>query len=72
MRAEPQQHISQVRLGVDAVGLARGDERREPREVLASLVAADEEVVLAAQGHRPQGPRGGVVVERQRGVLEEA
>jgi hypothetical protein len=40
------EHIGEVVDGVDAVGLAGGDERAEAGQVLARLVVADEQEVL--------------------------
>ena len=46
MVLESDEDVRQVRLRVDAILLAGGEEGEEPREVFAGLVIADEEVVF--------------------------
>jgi hypothetical protein len=54
--------IGEVGEGVDVVGLAGSDERVQTREVLASLIVADEEIVLAPESGGSQGALRGIVV----------
>jgi hypothetical protein len=44
------EHILKIGERVDAVGLAGGDQRVDPGDVLAGILVADEQEVLAARG----------------------
>ena len=57
MRLDAEQDVSQVRLGVDAVGLAGGHQGVEAREVLTRRLVADKEEILPAQGGLSQQQR---------------
>lgn len=50
MRLDAQENVGELVDRVDAVRLARGDERVEASQVLSCLVVADEEEVLSPQG----------------------
>jgi len=56
------QHVAQVGPGLDAVQLARGDERDDDCIPFGTLVAADEEPVFPADGLAPQLQLGAIVV----------
>jgi hypothetical protein len=58
---DPDQHIREVLLGVDAVEVAAAHERLVDREALAGLVVSDEEEVLAAEGDESQVALGDVM-----------
>ena len=72
MRLHTQQHVSQVLLGIDAIGLTGGHQRVEVGEVLPRGLVADEEKILPAQGCLPQRGLGAVVVQGQARVGDEA
>lgn len=48
VRGDAHQHVAEVRERVDAVRLARGDERVERSDVVSGVLVADEEKVLTA------------------------
>jgi hypothetical protein len=65
MPRQPQQNISQVRFGVDAVHLTARDQRIEHREVPAGDVVARKEVVLPTHRDTPQRAFARVVIRRE-------
>jgi hypothetical protein len=62
---------TQVGLGVQAVELARGDQREEVGSGLGVVVAPEEEPRLARGGDRANGALGAVVVKLQPTVFQE-
>src|SRR5512134_2609043 len=57
------QEIAEVAEGLDAVHLAAGEQGDEERVGARTVVAADEEPVLATDGLAPQSALGDIVVE---------
>jgi hypothetical protein len=53
MRLDAEQDVGEVRNRVDAVHLARRDQRVQAGQVLTGLVGADEEEVLAPERESP-------------------
>src|SRR5579863_6809883 len=51
--ADAHEHVAQVVEGIDAVQLARGDERVEDAGSLGPFVAARKEPILTAHGNPP-------------------
>src|SRR5689334_14127321 len=72
MGREPREYVGEVALRVHAVRLACGEQGEEAREVDASLVVPDKEVVLAPEGNGSESALRRVVVEREPRVVEEA
>ncbi len=71
MRADANGDVLDIFVGVDAVqeaGVANGLQRRE---IVPALVVADEQEVLAADGHGAQGAFGDVVVQGNERILKE-
>src|SRR6516225_12011060 len=65
--------VGEVALDVEAVELARGDEREEVGRSLGVVARAEEEPRLAPDGDGgPQGALGVVVLETKSPVIEEA
>ena len=69
---EEAEEVAEVGPGLDVVELAAGEEGDEGGVDLGGVVGADEEPVLAADGLAPQGALGGIVVERETAIVEEA
>jgi 5'-nucleotidase len=65
----PGDDVAQVGERIDSDPLARPDERVEGRRAPAAGVAAEEEIVFAAEHHLAQCVLGDVVVDRQDAVL---
>ena len=72
MSADEGKHVAEVLPRVEPVELARLDERVENAGALGAAVVRGEEPILAADSDRPQTPLGGIVVELEAGVLQEA
>jgi hypothetical protein len=47
--ADPDQDVAEVVDGIDAIGLAGGDERVEPGDVVAGIFMTDEEEVFSSE-----------------------
>src|SRR5256885_1691071 len=69
---EKAEEVAQVCPRLETVELAAGEQGHEDRVRLRSVIAADEEPVLASDGFAPKLPLAVVIVERQPTVLEEA
>src|SRR5215210_3500390 len=72
MISDAGENVAQPHLGIKAVELGRLDEGVDGRGALAAGIGAGEQVVLAAEGERPDGAFGGVVVDLQAPVVEVA
>jgi hypothetical protein len=55
MRLDPEKHVPEILERVNAVGLARRDERIETGDVLAGFVVTDKEKILSTESHDAQG-----------------
>ena len=62
--------VGEPGLGIDAIELGGFDQGVGDGCGFAAGLRSDEQVVLAAQGDRPHGALGGVVVEFQDAVIE--
>ena len=72
MSLHTEQDVREIFERVDRVLLARGDERVEDREVVASLFVADEEVVRSPERDASKRGLGDVVVRRDGRVAKKA
>jgi hypothetical protein len=70
--AEDAEEIAQVGLGVEAVELARSEQREEVGGGLGVVIAADEEPSLATDGDAAELALACVVVYFESAVVEEA
>jgi hypothetical protein len=66
------EHVAEVGFGIEAVELGGLDQGIEGGGAFAAGVGAGEEIVLPAEGQRPDLPFGGVVVDLQATVVEVA
>jgi hypothetical protein len=66
------EHVAEPGFRVEAVELGGFDQGVEGRSAITAGVGAGEEVVLPAEGQRPDLPFGGVVVDLQPPVVEVA
>ena len=66
------EHVAQVGFGVEAVELGGLDERVDRGGTLAAGVGAGEELILSAEGQRPDGALGGIVGDFEPAVGEIA
>lgn len=69
---EASQRSGQPGVRIDAGELAVFDERGDHRPVVAALVGACEQGVLAVESQRPDGTLDGVVIEIDAAIVEEA
>ena len=72
MVGDARKHRAQVGLGIEAVELGRADQAVDRRGPFPAHIGAREQIVLAAQGHRPQRPFSGVVVDLDAPVVAVA
>lgn len=72
VRVDAHQHVADIGDRIEAVGFARRHERVEPCEVLATLLVADEEEVLPAEGDDAERTLRLIVVNGDPDVVEEA
>jgi len=63
--ADAPDHVPEIRERVQAVAFGRDDQAVEHGGGVSAVVAAEEHVVVAADGDRPDGPLGVVVVDAQ-------
>ena len=66
------ENVAQLRLGIKAVELGGFDQGVDGGGALAAGVGAGEEIILAAEGERPDGAFGGVVVDLQAPVVADS
>ena len=72
MIGDASEDVAHPRFGIDVVELCGFDERVDGGGTFAALVGAGEEIVLAAERERPDGTFGGVVVDLEPAVVDEA
>jgi hypothetical protein len=64
--------VAKIGFRVETVELCSFDERQDRRGTLATLVRSCEQPILAAERDRPDRPLGGIVVDLDGAVVEEA
>ena len=69
---DARQHISEPRLGIDAVELCRGDQAAHDRRPLAAAIGSAKQPCFPLDGNPARVASGGVVCETQPAIAEEA
>lgn len=72
MRVHASEDVGEVVDGVDAVLLARGDERVEHGEVVTGVLVAEEKVVASAERYAAERSLSDIVVWWDGGEAQEA
>ena len=68
----PLQHVTQAGVGFDVVELAGRDQRAGDSPAMPAAVAAGEQVVLAAERHRPGRAFDRIGVELNATIMQES
>lgn len=71
-RDDPGKHIAEVGVGLDVQHLAGFDQRGDRRPIFGTELVTREQRTFSLESHRPDGAFGGLVVELDPTVVEEA